>query len=282
MRDRERRLHVRRILLAFDASSADAGVLAAAAEMAACFQAELVGLFVENADLFRLAGASSVRAVDALLAAHHDLDSREIERLLRAQARRMQRSLTTVAERLEVSASFRVTRGRIQSEVLAEAEKADVLVLGKSGWTLVKSRHLSPATRAVLSAAPVSTLILHPGSRLQLPALVIYDGSSLADRALAAAVTLAERYDGRLTVLILGDGMERAERLQSHVEGQLKGHKLQTRYRLLTESNVTKIASIVQTGGGGTMVLPARSAILQDEALLGLLDQVDVPVLLVR
>jgi hypothetical protein len=72
-----------RVLLEID------DVLAAAAEMAACFQAELVGLFVENADFFRLAGASSVRAVDALLAAHHDLDSREIDRPLRAQARRM-------------------------------------------------------------------------------------------------------------------------------------------------------------------------------------------------
>jgi hypothetical protein len=76
--------------------------------------------------------------------------------------------------------------------------------------------------------------------------------------------------------------MERAVRLQSHVERQLEGHKLQTRYRLLTESNVSKIASIVQTGGGGTMVLPAKSTILHDDALLRLLDQVDVPVLLVR
>ncbi len=282
MSEKERRLRVRRILLALDASSSDKATLAAAVELAARFQAELLGLFVEDADLFRLAGGSSVRAFDALLDAQHDLDSSQIERLLRAQASRMRRSLTSVAERLKVAVSFRVTRGRVAPEVLAEAQNADVLVLGKSGWALVKSRRLSRATRAVLSASPVSTLVLHPGSRLELPVLVVYDGSPLADRALAAAVTLAGGDGGPLTVLVLGDGRERAVRLQSHVEEQLKGHNLPVRYRLLTESSVPRIASILRVGGGGTMVLPAKSAVLHDDALLGLLDEVDVPVLLVR
>jgi nucleotide-binding universal stress UspA family protein len=280
--EQERRLRVRRILLALDAASLDASVLGEAVQLAARFQAELLSLFIEDADLFRLAGTSSVRAVDALSAAYHDLDSREIERLLRVQASRMQRSLTTLAERMDVSASFRVTRGRVASVVLAEAEKADVLVLDRSSWALVKSRRLSPATRTVLSASPVSTLILRPGSRLELSVLVVYDGSPLADRALVAAVTLAERYGGHLTVLVLGDGMERCERLCSYIERHLEGHRLRTRYRLLTESNVPKIASIVQMAGGGTLVLPAESSALHDEVLVRLLNEVDVPVLLVR
>jgi nucleotide-binding universal stress UspA family protein len=280
--EEERRLRVRRILLALDAASLDPSVMVEAVQLAARFRAELLSLFVEDADLFRLAGTSSVRAVDPLSAAYRDVDSREIERLLRVRASRMRRSLAMLAERLEVSASFRVTRGRVASVVLTEAEKADVLVLDRSSWALVKSRRLSPATRTVLSASPVSTLILRPGSRVELSVLVVHDGSPLADRALVAAVTLAERYDGRLTVLVLGDGMERAARLRSYIERHLEGHELQTRYRLLTESNVPKIASIVRMAGGGTLVLPARGSVLHDEALVGLLNEVDVPVLLVR
>lgn len=282
MSEQERRLHVRRILLALDAASLDASVLGEAVQLAARFQAELLSLFIEDADLFHLAGTSSVRAVDALSAVYRELDSRSISRLLRVQASRMQRSLTTLTERLEVSASFRVTRGRVASVVLAEAEKADILVLDRSSWALVKSRRLSPAMRTVLSASPVSTLILRPGSRLELSVLVVYDSSPLADRALVAAVTLAERYGGHLTVLVLGGGMERAARLRFHIERHLEGHRLQTQYRLLTESNVPKIASIVRMAGGGTLVLPAESSVLHDEALVRLLNEVDVPVLLVR
>jgi nucleotide-binding universal stress UspA family protein len=280
--EKERRLRVQRILLALDASSSDASMLVAAVELAARFQAELLGLFVEDADLFRLAGESSVRAVDALLATHHNLDSRQIERLLRAQASRMRRSLMTAAERLDVSVSFRVRRGKVASEVLAEAGEADVLVLGKSGWALVRSRRISPVVRAVLSESPVPTLLLHPGRQLGFPVLVVYDGGPLSNRALDAAVDLAGRDDGRLLILVLGDGMTHAIDLQSHVEQRLEGHEIHARYNLLTKSNVPKIASIVRMGSGGTLVLPAKSSVLHDEALMGLLDEVDVPVLLVR
>ena len=181
-----------------------------------------------------------------------------------------------------MSVSFRVRRGEIASEVLAEAEEADVLVLGKSGWALVRSRRISPVVRAVLFESPVPILLLHPGMQLGFPVLVVYDGGPLSNRALDAAVDLAGRDDGRLLVLVLGDGMTHAIDLQSHVEQRLEGHEVQARYNLLTKSNVSKIASIVQTGSGGTLVLPAKSSVLHDEALMSLLDEVNVPVLLVR
>ena len=282
MSEKERRVRVRRVLLALDASAMDASTLAAAAELAARFQAELLGLFVEDANLFRLTGESSVRAVDALLATHHELSGADIERLLRAQASRMRRSLTTVAKQLEVSVSFRVRRGKVASEVLAEAGEADVLVLGRCGWALVKSRRISPVVRTVLSKTPVPTLLLCPGTRPSSPVLVVYDGGSLANRALDAAADLAERDDGRLMVLVLGDGMVHAMDLQSHVEERLEGREVKAGYNLLTKSTASKIASAVRTAGGGTMVLPAKSAILHDEALIDLMNEVNVPVLLVR
>jgi len=280
--EKEHSLRVQRVLLALDPSSSDASVLAAAAELAFRFQAELLGLFIEDADLFRLTGASSVRTVDALLAVDCDLDGGKIERLLRVRARRVQKSLLEAAERLEVTASLRVTRGKVVPEVLAAAEEADVLVVRRNSWALVKTRRLSPAVRDVLSGSKIPTLLLHAKSRLSLPVSVVYDGGPTADRALDAAADLAEKDDGRLAILVLGDGMKRAADLRSRVEEQLGERALKIRYRLLTESNVPRLVSILRTAGGGTMVLPAKSAILQDEALLELLDKMDVPVLLVR
>jgi hypothetical protein len=39
---------------------------------------------------------------------------------------------------------------------------------------------------------------------------------------------------------------------------------------------------LVQDEGCGTLVLPAKSVLLRDEALLALLDAIDVPTLFVR
>lgn len=57
---------------------------------------------------------------------------------------------------------------------------------------------------------------------------------------------------------------------------------LEARYRSLTESNVPKLVCMVQMEESGTLVLPVRTALLRDEALLELLDALEVPVLLVR
>jgi hypothetical protein len=47
-------------------------------------------------------------------------------------------------------------------------------------------------------------------------------------------------------------------------------------------SNVTALARLVNSERCGTLVLPVTGLLLQDEAVLELLDQIEIPVLLVR
>lgn len=282
MNQGQRRLRIQRILIALDASPADASVLAAAIELAARFQSELLGLFVENADLFTLTGDESVSAVDALFASECELDSRMLERQLRAQAARVRRTLTSSAERRQVSTSFQVVRGKVTTEVLREAAKADVLVLGRGGWAVSKSRRLSPVARRVLSQATVPTLLVHPDSELGFPILVAYDGSKAGDRALYAAAELAEKDDGELVVLILSDAGRGPKELLELAADRLDVRPRDVRHRVLELSTVSDIASLIRRIGGGTLVLPAKSSVLRDDALESLLDQVELPVLLAR
>jgi nucleotide-binding universal stress UspA family protein len=278
----ERDLIIRRILVALDASPHSLAALEAAVELAARFRAELLGLFVEDVNLLRLAELPFAREVGLFSATRRRLDTVEIERELRVQARQVQRSFTVTVKRKEVRGSFRVARGVITSELLTAASKADVLILGKAGWSLARPKRLGSVARAVLSEAPSSTLILQRGTRLGLPALVVYDGSPLAQKALAAAASLVEGEDGRLTVLLLADGLDRARRLQAQADELLRGRELEVRYRSLTESSIPKLTHLVRTEKTGTLVLPARSSILQDETLVEFLDEIEVPVLLVR
>jgi nucleotide-binding universal stress UspA family protein len=282
MNKKKRELLIRRILVALDASPHSLAALEAAVDLAARLRAELSGLFVEDVNLLRLAGSPLAQEVGFFSATRRRLDAQQIEWQLRAQASRVRQALQAMAEPAEVQWSFRIARGVIASELLTAAAEVDLIILGRGGWSLTRRRRLGSTARAVLSEAPCLALILQHGAGLEMPVLVVYDGSPLAQKALAAADALVEEEKGHLTVLILADGADTAHRLQKQAAGWLQERGVEVRYRLLTKLSVPRLAHIVQMEGRGTLVLPARSALLQDEVLLALLDEIETPVLLVR
>ena len=75
MKEEARELVIRRILVALDASRHSLAALEAAAELAARLKAELVGLFVEDIDLLRLAGLPFAREIRYPSAIIQQLDS---------------------------------------------------------------------------------------------------------------------------------------------------------------------------------------------------------------
>jgi nucleotide-binding universal stress UspA family protein len=272
---------IRRILVALDASPHSQAALDAAAQLAARFKADLQGMFVEDINLLRLADWPLAREVGLHTAARRRLDAQGLQRQLRAQARRVQQRLAAIAERDRLQFSFRVARGTISSELLAASSEVDLVILGRSGGSLHRKGQLGSTARAIISGAPALTLILQEGTCLGLPVMVVYDGSRLAQKALSAAVLLARAQEGSVTVVIM-DGESETQRLKDQAAAQLRIHDVEGRYRLLTRSSVPKLAQLVRMEGCGTLVLPAKVALLQDEVLLALLDEIDVPTLFVR
>jgi nucleotide-binding universal stress UspA family protein len=273
---------IRRILVALDVSPHSMTALEAAAELAAGLKAELVGIFVEDINLLRLAQLPFAREVGIFSTSWRQLTALEVERQLQAQARRARRALAITASRAQVPWTFRVARGVISSELLAAASEADLVILGKVGWSLTKTRHLGSTARAVLSQATCLTLILQEGKRLGLPVLILYDGSAVAHKALAAAARLVRGRNGFLTVIVLAEGTEAAQALQSEAAQWLRGHELRASYRWLVGADLRRLAYMVEEERCGMLVLPSKSSRLQNEMFLGLLDEVDCPVLMVR
>jgi nucleotide-binding universal stress UspA family protein len=273
---------IRRILVALDASPHSLAALEAAAELAAGLKAELLGLFVEDINLLRLAELPFAREMGVFSTTRRRLDILEVERELRAQASRARRALAIAAGRAQVPWSFRVARGVIAAELLAAASEADLVILGKVGWSLTGRRHMGSTARAVLSQATCLTLILQEGVRLSLPILVVYDGSTIAQKALSAAIRLVRGKNGYLTVLILADGPDAARELQTNVAKWLRERGLEARYRWLVGADVRHLPRIVDAEGCGMLVLPGQHSRVQSQGLLVWLDEVTCPVLLVR
>ena len=276
-------LNIERVLVALDASPHSLAALEAAADLAARFQAELAGLFVEDENLLRLADLPFVSEIGLFTATRRRIDGEELTRQIRVHSRRVRRIFTVTTERAHLRWSFRVVRGTVLSEVLTAASEADVLVLGRAGWSLIQRGRLGSTVRGILPERFGLALILREGTCLGVPLAVVYDGSPVARRALIAADTLRQQADDDqpLIVLLLAEDLQKARTLQDEAASYLTGRQGETHYRSLTGASVLRLFNILQAERCGTLVLPARSSALQNSALVVLLEHLDLPVLLV-
>jgi len=273
---------IRRILVALDNSPHSAAALEAAAELARRSGAELLGLYVEDINLLRLARLPFAQEVGQFTAVRRRLDVREVERQIRGQTLRIRRMFEVTTRQAQVRWSFRVTRGTVAHEVLRAAGDVDALVLGRSGWSLIAPSKMGSTARAVLAEAPGLGLIVPRGGCLGAPFMVIYDGSTLAERALDTAAALIKEGEQPLTVLLLAERRERLEPLRARVHAWRGGRDLELRYATLSTTNVPDLVNTLHNEWCGTLFVPSRSDVLSTEALQAVLDEVEVPVLLVR
>lgn len=277
---RRQELLIKRILVALDASPHSLTALETAAQLARHFRAELLGLFVEDARLLRLTRTPHATEISFVSGIRRRMNAQEVEWQLRAQAMRIREVFEGVAQRKHVRWSFRVQRGRIESEVVSAASEADLLVLGKTGLSIIRRRRLGSTARAVLSKPPTLTLLLHHGAHLGIPALVIYDGTSAAKKGLQAGTAMVDRL-APLTVVIVADEEEAAKALRSEVREWARGTDLKIQCRRLIGASTTDLVNLVMKEEKGLVVLPASLSLLKDEKLLTLLRELEVPALLV-
>jgi len=281
MSDEEREPVFQRILVALDASPHSLAALEAAVALAADLQAELLGLFVEDADLLRLAGLPFARELGLYSATSRPLEALQLERQLRARAHRAEQALAAMAERAHVRWSFRVVRGAIAAELLAAAAEADLISLGRAGWSPTGRRRVGSTARAVLSQTTGLALIVRQGVRLRMPIVAVYDGSALAGKALATAARLAQGKEGELLVLVAADTPQETELLQAQSGEWLQARGVAARFHQLTEASVSRLVRTLKTEGCGMLILPAEIALLRDEALTTLVEELDFPLLLI-
>jgi nucleotide-binding universal stress UspA family protein len=279
---------IRRILVALDASRHSLAALEAAVELATRLKADLVGLFVEDINLVRLAGLPFAHEVRYPSAVIEQLSSPRLEQELRVQAARARRALAAAAEQAEVAWSFRVVRGQVAAEVLAAAVEADLLSLGTASWPSIRRARLGSTARLVTAEAPRAVLLLQPGDRLGQPVVVTYDGSAASRQALAIAHRLVraggQQDPAALCVLVLNrdDRPEKMEQLRQEVAAWLHEHALQAKLRSLAGVDVAALARVVRAERGGLLVLAGETPPIRAETVQILLDQIDCPILLVR
>lgn len=275
----ERGPSIRRILVALDASPSSLVALEEAAKLAAVWGAELAGVFVEDSELLRMAQLPFMQTVGSFSATAQRLDTRRLELGFRADAGRVRRALERIAEKERVEWTFRVVRGPVASEILAAAREADLIMLGRIGWSLAGRRRVGSTVVAIMQAGSCPTLILHQGTPLGSPVLVAYDGSETAQKALSLATLL--RQNEPLDVLILADGPEAARALRDQAAQWLEQRGVEATFRQLVGADVGTLARTACDERGGVLVIPAEITPAGGEGLAAFLNKIGCPALVV-
>ncbi len=172
---------IKRILLATDGSLPSKSAEAFALDLAGRLQADLVGLFVKDMRLVRYPEILDFGAVSVPMPTYHEA----MDQALEARAQDVLRRVAEGAEKRGVSFEALLRTGVPYEVIVAEAKKADLVVLGRAGE---QEGHLATGLGSTVervartSAVPVfvAPLGFEPMRRV----LVGYDGSDLAARTL--------------------------------------------------------------------------------------------------
>ncbi|MFO1190060.1 MAG: universal stress protein [Alphaproteobacteria bacterium] len=282
-----RRPDIHRILVALDASPHSLAALQQAAEMAARLRAELIGLFVEDINLLRLAELDVAREFQ-LVRGNFEITPGlpGMENQLRALATRARRAFEEAGRRSGVPHRFRIARGQVARELIAAAAEADLLILGWASQAPpglpLPSPRLGATARSVARGAGRSVLLLRSGARFVRPALVVYDGTISAARALAAAISMTDGGHELLNILAVGDDVDEIRERQTRVRAWLRRRRIDANIGTMRAPTPARIAALLRQSGCLTLVVHAESPLLSGEPGATLLDAIECPVLIVR
>lgn len=259
----------RRIAVALDASEQSRRLMALAARIAAALEAELEGVFVEDADLLRLAGLPFLREFRLTTRAEDRVDAERLQRELRATARRVRESVEQSARRLGCAWSFRVWRGDLEAEILSAALDAEMFTLAPLG-------RFAPLWTRPRAAQP-------PEAKETLTVAVLFDGTEGAARALTAGLELTARQRATLAVLLQSPNDAGAEQLRARAKGLL-GQEAGTRARLVPfeAGTAAALAQAVVGLGADLLLVQADNPLLGRGTLWRSLGTLGCPVLLLR
>jgi nucleotide-binding universal stress UspA family protein len=253
-----------------------------AVRLATDLEAELEGLFVKDENLLRAAQLPFAEEVRTHSVSPKSLTDRRVERQLRYQAERAEAALQEATEQAEVTYNFRVVEGHVTRELLAAAEEADLLALGKTS-TRSSRRRLGTTSKALLSECSTPVLVLRRAVQPRPSILTYYDGSEAAQSALRVAAGLASRGATHpLTVYLPATDEAETERLHAAVEEEYENRVAELSVQPLTETELIRIATLARREGAGLFVVPGGCSPLSETPLQQFLYDLDRPLLVVR
>lgn len=261
-----------RILIALDAFQENHSTLELAVALAARKQAELMTLFIEDLNLAHFAGLPFASEIDLVSFMERKMDILQMTRSFRSQAQKLASLLEQITLSKQVTCSLKVVRGHYMQEALSTKDVMDVLFLnrtvGKYGKSTLQRKVIRESE--VIGQAAVQNAVC-----------ILYDGSTVSDRALSLACDLAAVTHKELVVLLQSE-KQTALQLRQQATSNITLDIL-TNYLIISPHiRDDELISLLEDRKCGILVLSAGEspAVYQQASLF--MDELQRPVVLVR
>jgi len=137
-------MRIQRIVIAIDASPTSLAALEATADLAARWDAEILGIFVEDTNLLRMASLPFAGEVGSHSGSFRAINTNDIKRQIKSQAERARQfarlycDLMDRGENYPTAEKFFVGKGLIWSNSTSGGDS------GRAGWDALRGRLLTP------------------------------------------------------------------------------------------------------------------------------------------
>lgn len=250
-----------RVLLGLEGSAPAQELLSAATALARGLHAELAGLFVEDVALLRMAALPFTREVGLSSGVARSIELGDLERTLQRQAEHVRRELARVAVELALPWSFRVARGSLLEQVLGAAAATDLIVLARRRWSVGGAIEARTEPAAAVC--------------------VLFDATEGGDRALLAALALAEGRPEQVSLLVARSGASSLQSLRERAAQALHVAADVPRLQLLATPEAGDLAQHTRRRRSRALVLSLQNLPDARTHLHVLLEAAGCPVVLV-
>lgn len=276
----------RRIVVAVDRSEQARAAVEAAADLARRLRAELIALFVEDVDLVRLAQLPFVREI-GVNAEVRELDLPRIERRFRSESREAREACERAAGRCRVALRFDVVRGSVVREIVAAAEGAEMIVVGRTGLALLPAgggagphraapSRLGRTAQALLASGARTVAVIGTFEEIGRPVAAVLDGGEGSRSALDLAIRLAGEDHFNLAVLVTGEASRRDD-VAAQASAAAAAFGIEPRV-VATGDGADAIAARVRDLGCRAVVVGRGCAALGEGGAVALVERLDCPV----
>lgn len=248
-------VRIRRVLAALDPCEAEPADLEALARLARGLNAELVGLFLEDASLVAAADLPVTYVLSAGGEGRMAVDSAAMRRALRIAAGEARERLAAAAARWEVKWSFEVAPTAEARQALARLGAEDLVAVAAS-----RTRRSAPARRAsalYVEKSACAVMVLRREGQPRQPLAVVYEGETAV---LDVARDLARIYERPLLVLIAPSRGADAEAAQGRVAAWLRQAGVSGRVHTLGSGAEAEIIGCLRAVSASIVVLDRRGA----------------------